>query len=188
MRYAKLHSGRHFRLFVKLGFVINLKKSVLVPGQISEYLGYILNTIQLAVTLPRDKIERFRDFANFVLFLSRSYCKIREVAMLLCLMTSYTTAMRFGRLFTHHLEIQKIDPLKEADDNYNGLMTLDVTSRDDITRNWWIAHLDSEFAYMKHLSLQSLCAQMPASMAGGGGGGGESHCGRQFYWREMERN
>ena len=135
-----------FRLFVKLGFVINLKKSVLFPCQILEYLGYILNTIQLTVTLPRDKIERFRDYANFIL--SRSHCKIREVERLLGLMTSYTTSMRFGRLFTHHhLDIRKIDALKEADDNYNGKMTLDVISRDDI--NWWITHLDSEFAYIK---------------------------------------
>ena len=79
-----------FRFFVKLGFVINLKKSVLVPCQILEYLGYILNTIQLTVTLPRDKIGRFRDYANFIL--SRNHCKIREVARLLGLMTSYTTA------------------------------------------------------------------------------------------------
>ena len=134
-----------FRLFVKLGFVINLKKSVLFPCQILEYLGYILNTIQLTVTLPLDKIERFRDYANFIL--SRNHCKIREVARLLGLMTSYTTAIRFGRLFTHHLDIQKIDALKEADGNYDGKMTLDVTSRDDI--NWWITHLDSEFAYIK---------------------------------------
>ena len=55
-------------------------------------------------------------------------------------MTSYTTAIHFGRLFTHHLDIQKIDALKEADGNYDGKMTLDVTSRDDI--NWWITHLD----------------------------------------------
>ena len=119
-----------FRLFVKLGFVINLKKSVLFPCHSLEYLGYILNTIQLTVTLPQGKIERFWDYANFIL--SRNHCKIREVARLPDLMTSYTTAMRFGRLFTHHLDIQKIDALKEADGNYDGKMTLDVTSRDDI--------------------------------------------------------
>ena len=134
-----------FRLFVKLGFVINFKKSVLFPCQVIEYLGYILNTIQLTVTLPWDKIERFRDYTNFIL--SRNHCKICEVARLLDLMTSYTTAMRFGRLFTHHLDIQKIDALKEADGNYDGKMTLHVTSRDDV--NWWITHLDSEFAYIK---------------------------------------
>ena len=137
-----------------------------MPCQILEYLGYILNTIQLTVTLPWDKIERFRDYANFIL--SRSYCKIHEVVRLLGLMSSYTTAMRFGRLFTHHLDIQKIDALKEADDKCNGMMTLDVTSADDI--NWWIANLDSEFAYIKPPEPQSLCAQMPATMTGGGGG------------------
>ena len=132
----------------------------------------------MTITLPQDKIERFWDFANFVL--SKSHCKIREVARLLGLMTSYTTAMHFGKLFTHHLDIQKIDALKEADDNYNEMMTLAVTSRDDI--NWWIAHLDSEFAYIKTPELSvTLCTD--ASLDGGRVW---SHCGRQFYWREIE--
>ena len=48
---------------------------------------------------------------------------------------------------SHHLDIQKIDALKEAEGNCDGKMTLDETLRDDI--NWWITHLDSEFAYMK---------------------------------------
>ena len=99
----------------------------------------------MTVTLPRDQIERFQDYANFIL--SRNHCKIREVARLVGLMTSYTTAMRFGILFTHHLDIQNIDALKEANGNYDGKMTLDVTSRNDI--NWRITHLDSEFAYIK---------------------------------------
>ena len=165
-----------FRLFVKLGFVINLKKSVLVPSQILEYVGYIPNTIQLTVTLPQGKIERFQDFANFIL--SRSHSKICEVARLLGLMTSYTTAMRFGKLFTQHLGIQKIDALKEADDSYNGMMTLDVTSRDHI--NWWITHLDSEFAYIKTPEPSiTLCTDV--SLDGWGGGhivGGSSTGGK----------
>ena len=174
-----------FRLFKKPGFVINLKKSVLFSCQILEYLGYILNTIQLTVTLPRDKIERFRDYANFIL--SKRNCKIREVARLSGLMTSYTTAMCFGRLFTHHLDIRKIDALKEADDNYNGKMTLDVASRDVI--NWWIILLDSEFAYIKTPEPSvALCADASLDGWGGGGGRGKSHCGRQFYGWEIESN
>ena len=46
-------------------------------------------------------------------------------------------------------------------------MTLDVTSRDDI--NWWVAHLDSEFAYIKTPELSvTLCTG--ASLDGWGGG------------------
>ena len=88
--------------------------------------------------------------------------------------------MPFGRLFTHHLDIQKINALKEADDNYNGKMTLDVTSRDDI--NWWITHNDSAFAYVKTPEPSvTLCTD--ASLDGWG-----LHCGRQFYWWEMKSN
>ena len=89
--------------------------------------------------------------------------------------------MRFGRLFTHHLDIQKIDALKEADDKCKGMMTSDVTSADDI--NWWIANLDSEFAYIKPPEPSvTLCTDASQDDWGG------SHCGRQFYWREMESN
>ena len=134
----------------------------------------------MTVTLPRDKIERFRDYPNFIL--SRNHCKIREVARLPGL-TSYTTAMRFGRLFTHHLDIQKIDALKEADGNYDGKMTLDVTPRDDI--NWWITHLDSEFAYIKTAKPSvTLCTDI--SHDGWGGGhivGGSSAGGK---WKVIE--
>ena len=89
--------------------------------------------------------------------------------------------MRFVKLFTQHLDILKIDALKEADDHYDGMMTLDVTSRDDI--NWWIAHLDSELAYIKtpkrSITLSHRC--QPQLLGGGGGGhivGGSSAGGK----------
>ena len=88
---------------------------------------------------------------------------------MLGLMTSHTTAMRFGRLFTHHLDIQKIDALKEADGNCDRKMTLDVTSRDDINR--WSTQLDLEFAYIK-TSEPSVTLCTDASLDGWGGGGG----------------
>ena len=59
-------------------------------------------------------------------------------------MTSYSTAICYGRLFTHHLETQKMMALHEATDNFQHLMTLDAMSQEDIL--WWISDLDSECA------------------------------------------
>ena len=133
-----------FSMLVKLGFVINLKKSTLLPIQILEFLGFILNTLRMKITLPASKVEKFKSLGNKLL--AKPSCTIREVACLIGLMTSYSTAMRFGRLFTH-LEIQKITALHEAADNFDQLMTLDATSRKDIL--WWISQLDSEYSLIK---------------------------------------
>ena len=127
-----------FSMLVKLGFVINLKKATLIPTQILEFLGFILNTLRMKITLPGNKVEKFKSLGNKLL--EKPSCLIREVACLIGLMTSYSTAMRFGRLFTHHLEIQKITALHEAADNFDQLMTLDATSQKDIL--WWISQLD----------------------------------------------
>ena len=54
-----------FRLFVKLGFVINLKKSVLLPCQILEHLGYILNTIQLTIHYTQGQNRKVPGLCRF---------------------------------------------------------------------------------------------------------------------------
>lgn len=42
-------------LMEKLGVIINWKKSVLEPNQVIQYLGNIMNTTDMTVTLPLDK-------------------------------------------------------------------------------------------------------------------------------------
>ena len=102
----------------------------------------------MKITLPGNKVEKFKSLGNKLL--AKPSCTIREVACLIGLMTSYSTAMRFGRLFTHHLEIQKITALHEAADNFDQLMTPDATSRKDIL--WWISQLDSEYSLIRVFS------------------------------------
>ena len=38
-----------FSLLAKLGFIINLRKSVLVPTKIIEYLGFVLHSVEMKV-------------------------------------------------------------------------------------------------------------------------------------------
>ena len=44
-------------LLQNLGFVINLKKSVLHPTQIIEFLGMIIHSVEMTVPLPQEKVE-----------------------------------------------------------------------------------------------------------------------------------
>ena len=48
-------------LFRSLGFLINEKKSMLIPCQKLEYLGVLIHTVSFTFELPEDKRTSFSD-------------------------------------------------------------------------------------------------------------------------------
>ena len=59
-------------LLENLGFVINLEKSVFVPTQKLGFLGFVINTIDMILVLPDDKVDQIsvQDFAGATTSLS----------------------------------------------------------------------------------------------------------------------
>ena len=54
-------------LFEKLGFVIHLEKSVLAPTHVITYLGFEINSVDMTVTLMREKKEKiFNTAASYL--------------------------------------------------------------------------------------------------------------------------
>ena len=47
-------------LFQQLGFVINLKKSVLTPTQLIEFLGLMIDSVTMSLSLPEEKVVYLR--------------------------------------------------------------------------------------------------------------------------------
>ena len=65
---ATLHA---VQLFISLGFKIHPEKSVVIPTQVLEFLGFILNSILMTVTLTEKKGSK-KNFATAPeVFLSR---------------------------------------------------------------------------------------------------------------------
>ena len=44
-------------LLQNLGFVTNLKKSVLHPAKRIEFLGMVIDSVEMTVSLPEEKVE-----------------------------------------------------------------------------------------------------------------------------------
>ena len=42
------------------GFVINLKKSVMTPSQEMEFLGMVINSKEITISLPEDKLLKVK--------------------------------------------------------------------------------------------------------------------------------
>ena len=87
-------------ILTKAGFDINHDKSVLTPTHRIQFLGFIIDSINMKVYLPDSKVERITHLCSNAL--SRSdHISINEIATLVGTMVSYMPAMIFGRL---HLE------------------------------------------------------------------------------------
>ena len=47
-------------LLQELGFVINLKKSVMTPSQEMEFLGMVINCKEMIISLPEEKLQKVK--------------------------------------------------------------------------------------------------------------------------------
>ena len=118
----------------ELGFVIHAEKSCFIPTQILVFLGFIINTRNMTLTLTNEKKESIKNKAIAVL--NKDIVSIRTVASLIGNMTSCFEAVPFGRLYYRHIEMSKIEALKRS-----------KYAKEEI--QWWIDNIDSSFAYIK---------------------------------------
>ena len=64
--------------FEKVGFIIHDKKSIFEPVQKLQFLGFIIDSIKMIVTLPQDKIDKISQACS--LLLKKDSTSIRELA------------------------------------------------------------------------------------------------------------
>ncbi len=129
------------KLLDALGFVINVKKSAFIPEKCIQYLGFIINTETMLITLPLSRREKIVDISNNLL--TRSHITILEVASLVGLLVSTFPAVTFGPLYYRALERDKIIALKIAQGDFDQLMYLSEAAIADI--HWWIDNINSSF-------------------------------------------
>ena len=125
---------RAIQLLVSLGFKIHPEKSVIIPTQILEFLGFILNSFLMSVTLTNKKaVEMLQLCQKFSLPNKR--LTIREVASFLGTLVSSFPGVEFGPLHYRHIEDDKEANLKLNQGNFDSFMTLSHDSLEEI--HWW---------------------------------------------------
>lgn len=128
--------------FSKLGFVIHPEKSLFVPSQCITYLGFIIDSKTMTVSLTNERKENINALGRKLLAAS-SRVKVREVAQLLGMMSASFIAVKFGKLNYRALERDKISALKSNHGNYEGYMEISSLGKADIW--WWVQNVFSSF-------------------------------------------
>ena len=124
-------------LLHKLGFIIHPDKSCLIPTQEIKFLGFIINSVTMKITLTEDKRRSIVQECKMAI--AKRELTIREVAKLIGKLIASFPAVKYGPLHFRFIEACKSKAVKCNHGNYNALMTLDQKSIDNLT--WWVNNI-----------------------------------------------
>ena len=125
--------------FDDLGYVTHATKSRFIPKQIATYLGFIVNTIRMTVTLTDKMKTDLKEKLDYLL--ERETLAIREVTSVVGHghMVASFPASAFGPLYYRNIERDKINALKIAHGDSDKHMQLSEQVKSDI--NWWLENI-----------------------------------------------
>ena len=126
-------------LFSKLGFILHPVKSVLKPVQVLTFLGFVLDSINMTVSLTQEKIQRIRERCQKMMELVE--LPIQELASFIGLLVSSFPGVLYGPLFYRQLEIDKTTALRQNYGNHNAQMSLSQESCSEI--KWWYDNIQT---------------------------------------------
>ena len=128
------------------GFSPHETKSVTVPTQVLEHLGFILNSVTMSVSISNDKVAKLVKVAQTIL--DKKEVKIRLVAKLVGIMVSYSPGVEYGQLFYRQIEIEKSTALKNNQGNFERYMQLSNKAKSNI--KWWMNNASSSTKIIDH--------------------------------------
>lgn len=82
------------RLLTSLGFIINLKKSCIVPSTGHKFLGFIFNSEQMILVLLDEKKYNIKKWAHY--FIQKQTHRIRGMSRFIGILISACPAVKFG--------------------------------------------------------------------------------------------
>lgn len=164
----------------KLGFTINEEKSSHTPSNRCKYLGFVINTIEMTLSLPTDKrillVENVREF------LHKESCQIRNFARLIGLLVAACPAVPYGILYTKLLEREKFLALILSDNDFDQKMVIPSYLQEDL--RWWLSVILFVKNPIRHSKFKKEIFS-DASLSGWG-----AHCNRENvhgFWTSSER-
>lgn len=116
-----------------LGFVINYDKSDIFPSQQKTFLGFEIDSAEMALKLPLSKRQKISVLLDNIS--KKQKIPIRDFAKFLGVLTSACPAVDYGWVYTKQFERQKLLALQKSNDDYDSTMELSPDLKHDFI--WW---------------------------------------------------
>ena len=159
-------------LLENLGFVINLEKSCFQPTQQLEFLGLVVNTLDMTLLLPDCKVEAIKSHCSKMLL--HHEVSVRELSQLIGKLTASIQAIFPAPLHYRHLQNLKHKALARFG-HFDATTALSTEAKDEL--QWWLAHLNAWNGRALLRPSPDVIIETDASRSGWGGSLSGSHHG-----------
>lgn len=123
-------------LLQHLGFTINMKKSVVEPVHQIQFLGVEVDSLNLKLSLPPEKMEKI--ISQCQAMLESSQVSIRDLTKLLGLLSSSAVAVLPAPLQYRAIQSQQIKELSRHK-NFDSKISLSEEAKEEL--DWWCQNL-----------------------------------------------
>ena len=125
----------------RLGFVIHPEKSVFDPVRTITYLGFVLDSVRMTVTLTKERKQKI--LQTVLKLIDQHHITVRELAKLIGLAVASFPGVKFGPLYYRHMEDDKIKALKENLGDFDSLVNLSTEAMEEMS--WWKENIMESF-------------------------------------------
>ena len=166
---SALHACLTGMLLGFLGFVKNSKKSIEVPLQImDDYLGYIVNSIDMSLSLPERKILKIQRACQNLL--DMEVVTVRDLAKVTGQLVATSKAVLPAPLHYRTVQMEQISALLKGQRRYGAVVVLGEECKKEL--RWWIHNL-REWNGKSFIAASSPASMIVTSDASGEGWGSE---------------
>lgn len=167
-------------LMTTVGFIINDDKSVLTPCTKLTYLGNIIDSMNMIVTLTIERQEKIRKTCKELL--GKSQTSIRHLARIIGMLVAAFSAVELGKMHYRILEINKIQALRKQFGNYDGIVSISADMKKEL--HWWTDNVHTQFRRINR-SNPTVVLETDASLLGWGAILGSSRTGGRWTASEQ---
>jgi hypothetical protein len=130
-------------LFQQAGFLLHGDKSVTEPTQEIKYLGFLINSVSMCISLPPEKASKLRTAVKKAIreLNKGRILTVRIAAKTVGFIIAALPATVYGKAHYRSLEFAKIDQLQAAHDNFDGPFRWPEQCREDL--EWWASPQNS---------------------------------------------
>ena len=151
-----LAQGKFLRkLLQDLGFLVNINKSVLTPTKRIIFLGFLIDSVNMTISLPEEKQLAIIQKANSLL--GQNLVSIRNLCQFVGMCSATRPALRQAPLFYRKIQLSINKVLSKAGLNkklcYNQKIRLNFQVRQNL--QWWAeeCHTIAQLQYFPHQSM-----------------------------------
>ena len=168
----------HF--FQLLGFVINQEKSVLSPSHTIQFLGFIVDSALMVISLPQKKVVDITKACQAALL--QGTLSVRDLSRLIGQMSATMRAVLLAPLCYRNLQRIKNQELSRSH-SFEAMVTLDDSAKEELLR--WVHQLTTWNGIAILSQTPDLVVETDASLLGWGAVSEEVRTGG--LWSEKER-